>query len=46
MAPNTIALSILLLGIITWSILDYRKWKALKKGDVPDNLIGIYAHSA
>ena len=40
MSLTTIIISILLLGILIWSFLDYQQWKALGKGGVPDNLIG------
>jgi len=40
MTTSTLIAGILLLGILVWSFLDYRKWLALGKGGVPHNLIG------
>ncbi len=40
MTLATIFVLLLVLAVLIWSILDYRKWKALGKGGVPDNLLG------
>jgi len=42
MTPTTIIFSLLFIGLLGWSYSDYRQWKSLGKGGLPDNIIGWF----